>query len=103
MKDTKEELCHRKRNQTRKRRIDPRFRGDAEIFRAFGQAIGELFDDPEMKRSAKQFADSAADSAKTLVRRFKDEEVKAKFRDVGKAAEEFGKSVADHFKEEKRE
>jgi hypothetical protein len=27
--------------------------------------------------------------------RFKDEEVKQKFKDVGKAAEDFGKSVAD--------
>ena len=40
-------------------------------------------------------------SAKTLAGRFKDEEVKAKFRDVGKAAEEFGKSVADSFKSER--
>ena len=51
----------------------------AEMFRAFGQAIGEVFDDPGLKRKARQFADSAADSAKTLANRFKDEDVKAKF------------------------
>jgi hypothetical protein len=73
------------------------------MLRAFGQAIGEVFDDPELKRKAKEFADSAASSAKTLTNRFKDEDVKAKFRDVGKAAEEFGRSVADYFKKEKKE
>jgi vacuolar-type H+-ATPase subunit I/STV1 len=33
----------------------------AEMFRAFGQAVGEVFDDPELKRKAKEFADSATD------------------------------------------
>ena len=75
----------------------------AEIFRAFGQAISEVFDDPEPKRKVKELADSATDSAKTLANRFKDEDVKAKFRDVGKAAEAFGKSVADDFKIKKKE
>ena len=75
----------------------------AEMFRAFGRAIGEVFDDPELKRKAKEFADSAADSAKILANRFRDEDVKSKFRDVGKAAEEFGKNVADYFEKEKKE
>jgi len=70
----------------------------AEMFRSFGQAVGEVFNDPELKNKAKQFADSAAESAKTLAGRFKDEDVKAKFRDVGKAAEDFGKNVADKFR-----
>jgi predicted enzyme related to lactoylglutathione lyase len=74
-----------------------------EMFRTFGEAIGQVFDDPELKRKSKEFADSAADSAKTLANRFKDEDVRAKFRDVGKAAEEFGKSVTDYFKKEKQE
>jgi [ribosomal protein S5]-alanine N-acetyltransferase len=73
------------------------------MFKSFGQAVGKVFDDPELKRKAKEFADSAADSAKTMANRFKDEDVKAKFRDVGKAAEEFGKSVKDSFKKEKKE
>lgn len=73
-----------------------------EIFRAFGQAIGGVFDDPDLKSKSKEFADSAADSAKILANRFKDEEVRAKFKDIGKAAKEFGKSLTDYFKEEKR-
>jgi predicted enzyme related to lactoylglutathione lyase len=72
----------------------------AEIFRAFGQAIGEVFDDPQLKNKAKEFVDTATDSAKTLADRFQDEDVQAKFRDVGKAAEEFGKNIADYFKKE---
>ena len=50
---------------------------------------------------AKEFAESASESAKVFGNRFKDEDVKDKFRDVGKAAEDFGKSVADCFKKEK--
>lgn len=73
----------------------------AEMFRAFGQAISEVFNDPELKEKAKEFAESAAESAKTLGSRLKDEDVRTKFRDVGKAAEEFGKSVADYFKADK--
>jgi uncharacterized protein len=72
-----------------------------EIFRTFGQAIGTVFEDPDLKKKSKEFADSAADSAKILANRFKDEEVRAKFKDIGKAAREFGKSLTDYFKEEK--
>lgn len=69
-----------------------------EIFKTFGKAVGEIFDDPELKQKAKEFADSASVSAKTFANRFQDDDVKSKFRDVGKAAEEFGKKVATHFK-----
>jgi len=75
----------------------------AEMLRAFGEAVDELFDDPELHRSARDFTDSAVHSARTLARRFSDEDVKARFRDVGKAAEEFGRSVADRFSDEKQE
>jgi ribosomal-protein-alanine N-acetyltransferase len=76
---------------TQKGKSDKKTAADnfAEMFRAFGQAIGEVFDDPDLKKKAKEFADSATDSAKTLADRFKDEDVRAKFRDVGRAAEEF--------------
>ena len=73
----------------------------AEMFRAFGQAVSEIFNDPELKEKAKAFAESASASAKILANRFKDEEVKAKFRDVGKAAQVFGRTVADSFKDDK--
>ena len=69
-----------------------------ELIKAFGNAVGEIFDDPKLKEKAKEFADSATESVKVFTGRFKDEEVKAKFGDVGKAAQDFGKSVADCFK-----
>jgi hypothetical protein len=39
-----------------------------------------------------------AKSAEAFEGKFKDENVKDKFRDVGRAAEDFGKSIADQFK-----
>jgi len=72
-----------------------------EMFRAFGDAISEIFEDPKLKEKAKEFAEGAVESAKIFGSRFKDEEVIVKFRDVGKAAQEFGKSVTDCFKSDK--
>ena len=72
-----------------------------ELIKAFGNAVGEIFDDPKLKEKAKEFADSATESVKIFGGRFKDEEVKAKFGDVGKAAQDFGKSAADCFKSDK--
>jgi ribosomal-protein-alanine N-acetyltransferase len=71
------------------------------MIKTFGDAISEIFDDPELKEKAKEFGKSAAKSAETFGNRFKDEDVKAKFRDVGKAAQDFGKSVTEHFKDDK--
>jgi ribosomal-protein-alanine N-acetyltransferase len=73
----------------------------AEMFEAFGIAMGKVFDDPELKEKAREFGKAASDSASTLGNRFKDEEVQAKFKEMGKAAEEFGKSVVDMFKDKK--
>jgi len=64
---------------------------------AFGSAISEIFNDPELKEKAREFGDAAGESAKALGKRFKDQEVKDKLREAGKAAEELGKSVADYF------
>ncbi len=72
-----------------------------DMFESFSAALGQIFNDPELKAKAKDFGHSAAESAKTFAGRFKDEDVKAKFRDVGKAAEDFGKSVANSFKSDK--
>jgi len=71
-----------------------------ELVKEFGDAVSKIFDDPELKKKAKEFGDSAVKSAKLFGQRFKDEEVKSKFRDVGKAARDFGDSVSDHFKED---
>ncbi len=72
-----------------------------EIFKTFGNAISEIFDDPKLKEKAKEFAESAVESAKIFGHRFQDDEVKDKFRDVGKAAQDFSKSIKDCFKAKK--
>lgn len=71
-----------------------------EMIGSFGEAIGQIFNDPALKEKAKELGRAARESAETLGQRLKDEEVKAKFRDVGKAARAFGKNVADAFAEE---
>jgi len=71
-----------------------------QMLTAFGSAISEIFNDPELKEKAKEFGDAAAESAKALAKRFKDEEVKEKLSDAGKAAQDFGKTVAEHFQAE---
>ncbi len=85
-----------------KRTCDPR-PGESlrQMFVAFGDAFSEVFNDPELKAKAKEFGEAAADSATQLGRRFKDDDVKDRFRRAGEAAETFGKSVADYFKADK--
>lgn len=72
-----------------------------ELLKEFGDAVGKIFDDPDLKKKAKDFGDSAIRSAKHFGGRFKDDEVKAKFKDVGIAAKDFGNSVSDYFKDDK--
>jgi len=74
-----------------------------QMFTAFGQAIGEIFNDPELKAKAKELGDAATVSMDALERRFKDEEVREKFRQAGDAAEAFGRSVSDYFKSKPEE
>jgi len=73
----------------------------ADMFKEFGSAMAEIFNDPELKEKAKEFGESASVSAKVFTSRFKDEDVKKKFKDVGKAAKNFGEGVADYFKDDK--
>jgi len=70
----------------------------SEMIRTFGDAISEVFDDPKLKEKAKEFVESAAESAQIFRSRFKDEEVKARFREAGRAAQDFGKGITDYFK-----
>lgn len=72
-----------------------------QMFAAFGDAFGEVFNDPELKAKAKEFGDAATMSAMHLGRRFKDEEVKERFKKAGEAAEVFGRSVAEYFKSDR--
>ena len=71
------------------------------IFTEFGSAISEVFNDPKLKKEAKELGRSMAVSAKILGKRFKDKEVQAKFKKAGHAAKSFGKDVADYFDEKK--
>jgi hypothetical protein len=73
----------------------------AEMFKEFGAAMGEIFNDPKLKEKAKEFGESASASAKAFAGRFKDEEVKNKFKDFGQAAKKFGESMSEYFKEDK--
>jgi ribosomal-protein-alanine N-acetyltransferase len=72
-----------------------------ELLETFGNAIGQIFDDPELKQKGKEFGQSTMRAAEAFGKRFKDEEVKARFGDVGNAAEEFGRSVGALFNENK--
>lgn len=72
------------------------------IFKEFGDALAEMFDDPELKKKAREFGQSAVDSFKTFGDRFKDEEVRKRFRNVGEAAQRLGQNMADFFKVEKK-
>jgi hypothetical protein len=73
----------------------------ADMFKEFGSAISEIFNDPQLKEKAREFGESASASAKVFASRFKDEDVKNKFKDVGKAAKNFGEGVADYFKDDR--
>ena len=69
-----------------------------EMLKAFGNTVSEIFDDPDLRKSTKEFAESVVDAtAKVVQSKVEDKEVRAKFRSVGKAAETLGKSIEQHF------
>ena len=72
-----------------------------EMIKAFGDAVSEIFKDPELKEKARDFGRSATESAQAFGRRLKDEDIKGKFRQVGKAAQDFSKDIKDTFKKGK--
>jgi len=72
-----------------------------DLLNKFGNALGEIFNDPELKAKAQEFGKSAGSSADAFASRFRDEDVKARWREVGKAAQEFGKSISEQFRSEK--
>jgi len=73
-----------------------------QMFVAFGEAFGEVLNDPELKAKAREMGDAATYSATRLGRRLQDEEVKERFRKAGEAAEVFGRSVAEYFKSDRK-
>jgi [ribosomal protein S5]-alanine N-acetyltransferase len=72
------------------------------LLKSFGESVAEIWDDPEVRRKAREFSESLVDSAaKIASSKIKDEDVRKKFTDVGKAAQTLGKSVLDEFEKEK--
>jgi|WetSurMetagenome_2_1015567.scaffolds.fasta_scaffold12827_1 [ribosomal protein S5]-alanine N-acetyltransferase len=69
------------------------------VMKTFGETVGEIFEDPEFRKKAKEFSQSFVDAAAKVVEsHIKDDEVKAKFQNVGKAAQNLGQTLTDHFK-----
>jgi len=68
-----------------------------EMVREFGNALGEIFKDPKLKEKAQEFARSTGEALQAFMDKFKEEEVKQRFKQAGKAAEEFGQKAAKHF------
>jgi len=69
------------------------------MLKAFGASVSEVFDTPEVKIKATEFAESVVDAAvKASQSKVKDEAVRARFRDVGKAAKTLGTTLEEHFK-----
>jgi ribosomal-protein-alanine N-acetyltransferase len=68
-----------------------------ELIKKFGDSVAEVFDDPDVRKKAREFSETIIDStAKVVNSRIKDDEVRTKFHDVGKAAQALGKSLATH-------
>ena len=73
----------------------------AELFGKFSEAIGEIMEDPELRKKAREFSRTAIDAAARVVEsKVRDEEMRSKFRNVGKAAETLSKSLEENFKTE---
>ena len=71
-----------------------------DLLKKFGTTVSEIFEDPKVKESAKEFAASVVDAAaKVAESKIKAEEIRKKFRNVGKAAQTLGNSVETHFHE----
>lgn len=72
------------------------------MFKSFWETISEIFEDPELRKKAKEFSQSVMDSAAKVVEgKIRDDEAKRKFRDVGRAAQSLGKTLVEHFDTEK--
>ena len=70
-----------------------------QVVKSFGEAVAEVFNDPELRKKAKEFSQSIVEAAAKVVdSRVEDAAVKAKFRDVGKAAQSLGKTITENFK-----
>jgi [ribosomal protein S5]-alanine N-acetyltransferase len=76
----------------------------SEMLSAFGVAVGEILDNPEVKKKAKDFAASVVDATvKFTQSKVEDEAVRARLRNVGEAAKTLGDSLEKRFKSKKEE
>ena len=72
------------------------------LLKTFGNTVSEILDDPEVKKKAKEFAESVVDSAaKVTQSKIEDKEIRNRFRSVGKAAQTLGKDLENHFGSDK--
>jgi len=70
----------------------------SKMIRSFGETISEIFEDPELRKKAKDFSQSVIDSAAKVVEtKIRSDEAKRKFRDAGRAAQSLGKTLVEHF------
>jgi len=67
------------------------------MVREFGNVLGEIFKDPKVREKAQEFARSTGEAVQAFIDKFKEEEVKQRFKQAGRAAEEFGQKVAKRF------
>ena len=68
------------------------------LLKTFGATVSEILDDPEVKKKAKEFAESVVDSAaKVAQSKIEDKDIRARFRNVGKAAQTLGNDLEEHF------
>ena len=68
------------------------------VVKSFGEAISEIFEDPEVRKKAKDFSQSVVDAAARVVEsKIRHEEAKKKFRDAGRAVQSLGKTLVEHF------
>jgi len=68
------------------------------MVKSFGETISEIFEDPEVRKKAKDFSQSVIDAAAKVVEsKVRKAEAKKKFRDAGRAAQSLGKTLVEHF------
>lgn len=68
------------------------------MIKTFGDAMSEIFEDPDLRKKAKEFSQSVMDSAAKVVEgKLKSAQAKKKFRDAGRAARSLGETLVEHF------
>ena len=69
-----------------------------DLLRKFGDTMSEILDDPKLREKAREFSEVAVDAAaRTIEKKVKEEDVRARLRDVGKAASTLGKNLQEKF------